>query len=237
MDIIEEDYLECEKGWVFTTLMFIGGFYGTFTYSIRGGVFCNAQTANFVLCAMALGNGRWSQAAYYLIPMSAYLLGTIVSEAIPNPVKRYYLIRWDTLLILIEMILVVILGFLPESTPYQVSQIIINFICSMQYNTFRQANGIPMATTFCTNHIRQVGVSIVKVLKKHHPSAKIRLWNHVKMILVFVLGGILGVILCRLFVAKAIWFTLIPLGIIFIRLLYADLKKEKGLMDQVPHGH
>lgn len=237
MDIIEEDYLECEKGWVFTTLMFIGGFYGTFTYSIRGGVFCNAQTANFVLCAMALGNGRWSQATYYLIPMSAYLLGTIVSEAIPNPVKRYYLIRWDTLLILIEMILVVILGFLPESTPYQVSQIIINFICSMQYNTFRQANGIPMATTFCTNHIRQVGVSIVKVLKKHNPSAKIRLWNHVKMILVFVLGGILGVILCHLFVAKAIWFTLIPLGIIFIRLLYADLKKEKGLMDQVPHGH
>ena len=30
----------------------------------------------------------------------------------------------------------------------------------MQYNTFRQAHGIPMATTFCTNHIRQAGVSL-----------------------------------------------------------------------------
>ena len=52
----DEYYLECEKKWVFLTLMGVAGFYGAFTYSIRGGVFCNAQTANFVLFAMALGN-------------------------------------------------------------------------------------------------------------------------------------------------------------------------------------
>ena len=39
--------------------MGVAGFYGAFTYSIRGGVFCNAQTANFVLFAMAwaMANG------------------------------------------------------------------------------------------------------------------------------------------------------------------------------------
>ena len=40
----EHEYLECEKRWVFLLLMMVGGFFGGFTYSIRGGVFCNAQT-------------------------------------------------------------------------------------------------------------------------------------------------------------------------------------------------
>jgi uncharacterized membrane protein YoaK (UPF0700 family) len=45
----ENDYLECEKKTSFFILMFVGGFFGAFTFSVRGGVFCNAQTANFVL--------------------------------------------------------------------------------------------------------------------------------------------------------------------------------------------
>ena len=56
------EYLECEKLWVFLTLMCVAGFFGAFTYTIRGGVFCNAQTANFVLFAMALGDGLWKKA-------------------------------------------------------------------------------------------------------------------------------------------------------------------------------
>ncbi|MDE5779764.1 MAG: DUF1275 domain-containing protein [Lachnospiraceae bacterium] len=234
----KENYLECEKWWIFALLMFVGGFYGAYTYSIRGGVFCNAQTANFVLFAMAVGNGKWSNAFYYFIPMTAYLLGAVVSEAVPKPIKKRRLIRWDTLLILIEMITVIILGILPERIPFQVSQIAINFICSMQYNTFRQAQGVPMATTFCTNHLRQTGVAIVKTVQKHGEKTQLnRALNHFKMLLVFVLGGILSTILCRLFEGKAIWGALVPLGIVFIDLLYADLKKEHEYIEKTPHGH
>ena len=146
-------------------MMLVGGYLGAFTYSIRGGVFCNAQTGNFVLLAMALGNGEWLRALYFLIPISAYCLGAFVSEAAEG--RRLRRIRWETALILFEMVVVFFLGALPEHAPVQITQILINFICSMQYNTFRQARGIPMATTFCTNHIRQVGVSLYHVLA--HP--------------------------------------------------------------------
>lgn len=231
-------YLECEKEWIFITLMFVGGFYGAFTYSIRGGVFCNAQTANFVLFAMAAGKQHWTEAVYYFIPMSAYLLGAIVSEAVPKPMKKKFSIRWDTLLILIEMIVVVILGLLPESAPFQISQVAINFICSMQYNTFRQAEGIPMATTFCTNHLRQTGVMLVKSVKSHGDKRNVlRMFNHFNMLFVFVLGGILSTVLCKYFLGKAIWFALLPLTVVLAALLHADLKKERELMDIKPHGH
>lgn len=234
----EESYLECEKQWIFAILMFVGGFYGAYTYSIRGGIFCNAQTANFVLFAMAVGEGEWHHALYYFIPMSAYLLGAVVSEAVPKPVKERHGIRWDTLLILIEIGVVIFLGFLPESAPFQISQVAINFICSMQYNTFRQAQGVPMATTFCTNHLRQTGVFLVKAVRKRGDSTHLdRAMIHLKMLLLFVLGGILSTVLCGLFLGKAIWGAVIPLAVIFFDLLYADLKKEQDCMDRKPRGH
>ncbi len=53
---------------------------GAYTFNIRGGVFCNAQTANIVIMSIAFGKGEFLKAFYYLIPIAAYLLGTIISE-------------------------------------------------------------------------------------------------------------------------------------------------------------
>ena len=160
MENNHKEYLECERHWVFALLIFVGGFYGVYTYLLRGGVFCNAQTANFVLFAIELGNFHWSKAAYYLIPMTAYMAGAFVSEAVSIKLTRVKFLRWETVLVAIEILFIIVLGFIPDSAPFQISQIAINFICSMQYNTFRQAEGIPMATTFCTNHVRQVGIHL-----------------------------------------------------------------------------
>ncbi len=238
MDKDKQEYLACEKRWVFAVLIFIAGFYGAFTYSIRGGVFCNAQTANFVLFAMEIGKRNFSNAFYYLIPMTAYVLGAIFSEALPSPIKKMRVVRWDTLLIALEMLAVIFLGFLPEHAPFQISQIIINFICSMQYNTFRQAQGIPSATTFCTNHVRQVGVWMVKAVKNRKDTTyKKMLSHHIAMIFCFIGGGIISTILCVAFKGHAIWFVLIPLAVLLFVFLYADLKKERPYFETKPHGH
>ena len=87
-NMFEEEYLTCERRHIFFVLMGVAGFFGAFTYSIRGGIFCNAQTANFVLFAMALGNAQWKHALYFLIPMSAYFLGAVISEALPGSIKK-----------------------------------------------------------------------------------------------------------------------------------------------------
>lgn len=233
----EEEFLECERPWVFAVLTGVGGFFGAFTYSVRGGVFSNAQTANFVLFAMALGQMQWQKALYYLIPMSAYLLGAVISESIAGPIRHQQKLRWDTWFILLEMIAVVFLGLLPESAPYQITQITVNFICSMQYNTFRRAQNIPMATTFCTNHVRQVGVAFSKFCRHREKTAWNRMMFHLGMLGVFVLGGVAATILCRFFQGKAMFALLIPLGIIFIDFVHADIKARKEEWNKVPRGH
>ena len=234
-------YLMCERDWVYFTLIAVAGFFGAFTYLLRGNVFCNAQTGNVVLMGMALGAGKWKEALYYLIPISAYLLGAFVSELLPNPVKRVMRVRWDTLLLALEMAAVIALGFVPESAPVQISQVVINFIASMQYNTFRQAQGEPVATTFVTNHIRQVGVGIAKAVKhigkEGDKSYLHKLRIHLFMLLFFVAGAVIGTVFCNLMLGRAIWITLIPLGVVFAALLYADLATEKDMKDKKPSGH
>ncbi len=234
---IQRKYLECERITIFLILMMSGGFMGAYTYLLKGGVFCNAQTSNIMLLGLALGNHNWHKAAYLLIPISAYLLGAIVSEILPVYVRKAGLLRWDTLLIGIEIVVLVILGFLPESVPVQVSQVAINFICSMQYNTFRQAQGIPMATTFCTNHLRQTGIHLAIWFRKKEGKALKRSWLHGEMILSFVIGAFIGTKACNAFGSRAIWGAALLMCLAFFDLLRADRTKEKGKLYQVPSGH
>ena len=234
-------YLMCERDWIYFVLIFVAGFLGAFTYVLRGGVFCNAQTGNVVLLGMQLGKGDWNGALYYLIPISAYILGAVVSELLPNPVKHRLAVRWDTLLIAVEMLVIVMLGFVPESAPVQISQVAVNFIASMQYNTFRQAEGVAVATTFVTNHIRQVGVGLAMEWRHRHDAEKPhrrKFLTHLGMLLFFAAGATIGTVFCVQFLGRAIWITLLPLAVVFAVLLHADLTSEKQLVEnQKPSGH
>lgn len=231
------NYLTCERSWVFELLMLSAGMMGAYTFVLRGGVFCNAQTANFVMMAAAFGQGKWSSGFYFLIPITAYFAGTIISEILPNPVKKFGLLRWDTYLIGFEIIVLFVVGLLPLSIPDQIVQITINFIASMQYNTFRQAEGIPMATTFCTNHVRQFGVGIAKYIRKGNKSAFLKGLKHFKMIVFFFAGGVSVSILSNFIQEKSIWIALIPMLIIFAILTYADLNYEHEKLREKPKGH
>jgi len=236
----ERSVLTCERIWVYRTLTVVAGFFGAFTYLLRGNVFCNAQTGNVVLMGLALGSGQWRHALYYLIPISAYIGGAFLSELLPNPLKHRLPVRWETVFIALEMLAVLFLGWLPESAPVQISQVTINFIASMQYNTFRQSQGVTMATTFATNHVRQIGVGLAQELrhlgrpdKPHRKKLAIHGW----MLLCFLGGTVVGTIACHALAGRAIWLTLLPLGYLLFRLLRADLTCERALLNCKPAGH
>ena len=231
------NYLTCERSWVFELLMLCAGMMGAYTFVLRGGVFCNAQTANFVMMAAAFGQAKWSAGFYFLIPITAYFAGTIISEIAPNPVKRFGLLRWYTYLIGFEIIVLFIVGLMPLTVPNHIVQITINFIASMQYNTFRQAEGVPMATTFCTNHVRQFGIGIAKYIRKKDKTAFKKGIKHCKMIIFFFAGGTSVTILSNFVKEKSIWIALIPMLIIFAILTYADLGYERDKMHEKPKGH
>ena len=215
-------YLTCERTWVYDTLIFAAGILGSYTYMLCGGIFCNAQTGNIVLLGIALGTRSWTSALYYVIPISAYALGAFISELIPDDVKHRFHIRWETILVAV-----------------QVFQVSINFIASMQYNTFRNSEGVPMATTFATNHVRQLGIGLAKELHRRHGDTSHRrvLKRHFSMVLFFLAGTILGAVACIFLGRRAIWVAALPYAIVFVAFLHADLTSEKEWLERDPAGH
>ena len=238
-ELHREYYLTCEKYYIFELLAIAGGMMGLYTYSLRGQVFCNAQTGNIVKMAAAVGWGRFRVAMYYIIPFIAYILGTILSEILPQKVRKINFIRWDTLLVGIEIVVLFIVGFIPFTWPDQIVQVIICFLCAMQFNTFRQAEGVPMATTFVTNHVRQIGISIARIIKHHEQEAEARakMAKHAKIILAFFGGGATVVALSSVLRQYTIWLAMIPLSACFSVMLQSDLVYEKAMLGLTPHGH
>lgn len=230
-------YLQCERRGVFALLMVNAGIMGAYTYELRGGVFCNAQTANLLKMGILLGKGELLQGLYYLIPFTAYALGAFLSELLPKPVRRFHLLRWDTYLVLFETAVLFLIGLLPLTIPPQIVQVAVNFLASMQYNTFRQAEGFPMATTFCTNHVRQVGLGLAQALRKKDPAPLRKSLVHLGMITCFCAGAALATVACEPLRERTIWLSLVPMGLVLLRLVHADLTEEHDLLERAPRGH
>lgn len=233
-------YLACEQRGTYALLMMAAGMMGAYTYNLRGGVFCNAQTANIVMMSIAFGKQEWLHGCYYFIPVSAYLAGSFLSELLPSPVKRLGFLRWDTYLVAFETLMLFLIGFIPLSVPHQVVQVLVNFLASMQYNTFRQAEGVPMATTFATNHIRQIGVGLAKELAHRRTgdhAHRRKLLRHAQMLAFFTAGSVAGALCCRLLAERAVWVTLLPFAVVFAALLRSDLTTERDMLERKPAGH
>ena len=226
--------LPCRQSTVYTLLIFAAGMMGAYTFILRGGVFCNAQTANIALMAIEFGQGRWRSGLYFLIPISAYFLGAFLSELLLlSPDRKLGRLRWDTCLICIESAVLFGIGFLPLSAPDQIVQVLINFIASMQYNTFRRTDGITMATTFCTNHIRQLGISAAKCVKGGDADARHRGLVHVRMLVSFLLGGVVLSFGSIFLAERCIWLALIPLALVLAALASADFRAARsGIEDE-----
>ena len=141
-ELHKEFYLTCEKYFIFELLTVAAGMMGLFTYNLRGGVFSNAQTGNIVKMAMAAGSGEIAEGFFYLIPFTAYVLGTVLSEILPEKVRSTHFIRWDTMLVGIEIIVLFLIGLMPLSWPEQIAQVLICFLCSQHVQTGRRdSNG------------------------------------------------------------------------------------------------
>lgn len=73
----KNDYLVCEQKIIYALLMASAGMMGAYTYVLRGGVLCNAQTANVVVMAINFGKGDWLGGLYFLNTHLGVSLGRV----------------------------------------------------------------------------------------------------------------------------------------------------------------
>lgn len=207
-------------------LAVVGGFLDAYTYTLRGGVFANAQTGNIVLLAINAADGAFYQASFYLIPILAFVFGVYMTEIIKEKFSKNQFIKWEHFVILIEIILLLIVGFIPTSIPSGIVNVTVSFICSIQVNSFRKISGIPYASTMCTGNLRSCFENLYKYTHHKEKRALLSCIKYLGVIMLFILGAFIGTLLSKAFGYHCIWFCDIILLAVFLIFTFSKKHTE-----------
>lgn len=187
---------------IFLTLA--GGFQDAYSYNCRGRVFANAQTGNIVLLGQNLAQGHWGAAFRDFIPLCAFLLGVYITERVHHRFRANEKIHWRQVILLIESLLLVITGFLPQTLNISANALM-SFACAMQVNSFRKFHGLPCATTMCIGNIR----SATEMLCRYHitkdKTLRRKSIHYYFVILIFAIGATAGALITSVLGSPAIW--------------------------------
>ncbi|MBD9061585.1 MAG: DUF1275 domain-containing protein [Ruminococcaceae bacterium] len=181
-----------------------GGFQDAYTYCCRGGVFANAQTGNIVLMSSALFRGDWGAVVKYLVPVLSFLLGIAVAELVHVHYRRQEKIHWRQIVLIEEIILLFIVGFIPEYLD-PLANALVSFVCALQVQTFHKIHGQPYASTMCIGNMRSGMESLCAWFRSRDRETLVRALTYFGVIGVFAVGAGLGSVLSTMTGQGTIW--------------------------------
>ena len=114
--------------YVFAMFAFIGGFLEAFTFSLHGGVFCNAQTGNLVMLVIDFVQGNLSGGLKYLYSILAYIAGIFLSTVVPARFKK---VNWPLVVTAAEIVILVGIAFIPQGAENWYTYVTVSFVLSL----------------------------------------------------------------------------------------------------------
>jgi Predicted membrane protein len=190
-------------------LAIVGGFLDGYTFICRGGVFANAQTGNIVLVGIDAAKGDFVQAFMALLPILAFIVGIIVTEKIkdfdfPSSASITYS---EQIIIIIEVTVLFIIGFIPNTMPHAFATLPISFVSSVQIASFSKLVDSPYSTTMCTGNLRTASQAAYKAFIKKDANSSLKTKRYMTIIFSFIIGACFSGFLTLLFGVKSIWFA------------------------------
>ena len=208
---------------------------GAYTFTLRGGVFCNAQTANVVLMAIAFGQGRWEREP---ITSSRFRLtwpGPSYRRSCPRRcgvwassggIPTWWpLNAWRCLRLGSSFILAPSLGAGAGE---------FHRLHAVQH--LPPGGGHPYGHHLLHQPAAAGGHWFCQGGAQRRPGGLRRALFFLGMLGCFFLGGAASAFAGTLLSAKAIWLNLIPLGVVLVRLVHADLTDEKDQLSRKPRA-
>ena len=187
-------------------LSFSGGLQDAYTYNIRGHVFANAQTGNVVLMSQHFMQGEWWTGVHYLIPVISFAFGILISEQVGHRFKYSRRLHWRQIILLIEIMLLGIVGILPQSCN-MLANIMVSLSCAMQVQSFRTVHGYGYASTMIIGNLRSGTESLSKYIREKDRKSLGKSIDYYGIILIFAVGAGIGGVLSEIIGAKTIWIS------------------------------
>lgn len=203
-----------------------GGLQDAYTYFSRNKVFANAQTGNIVLMSSHFFNGEWRDGFRYLIPLTAFALGVLAAEQIQARYRNVRAVHWRQIILLIEIIILFLSGFMPASLSI-ISTSLISFSCAMQVQAFRKIHGHAYASTMCIGNMRSGMAAFSAWIRTGDHDQLSMAFHYFLVIVIFAFGAGCGFLLVNAIGFHSIWISDLILLVAFF-LMFIDTEKEEG---------
>ena len=210
-----------------------GGFLDAYTYLTRGGVFANAQTGNLIFMCLNFVEGKGVFALRFLIPVCAFMLGVFVALLLKHTEKfdSFYGMCGVTLM---EILLLVGVGFVDSQVPDMLVNSVVSMVAAMQYTAFREMQGLPMTSAFCTGNLRSATECLYDGFVKKQKHSFLNALCYFGLILSFCIGVAAGAWLTSLFHMHSVWFAAGVLAIILLYSMFFHAYRKKRKNSNVP---
>ncbi len=196
-------------------LSMLAGYLEAYTYLLRDGVFCNGQTANIAMMMLSFAEGNLKRALHYPLPISAFFMGVVFAGYLRELILREKRFRWEVAFLLFEAAVLFFVGLIPLTASSTVPNLLVTFVCAVQYAAFRQTRGLPYASIFCTGNLRSAADHFYILLRDRKREAGITSLRYLTVIAAFIAGVFIGAHLAHLWGARSIWVgCLMLLGLI-----------------------
>lgn len=200
-------------------LALTGGILDAYTYLNRGAVFATAETGNLVLLGVNLAMGHWLKVIYYLLPISSYAAGLLITLAFHRRSDKLFF-HWRQFVVLTECLVVLLATIIPQGDLDPLVNCMIAFISAMQVQTFRKFRGCACATTMCTGNLRSGVEALYFHLADKEPGSLDRAKVYFGLIAFFVTGAVISSLLAPLFAGRAILVAILPLAASFLLMFF-----------------
>lgn len=191
-----------------------------YTYLFHGKVFAGLQTGNFILLGLNLGAGNWSLAPHYLLPITAFLVGTLFTRTLQHLLKEDQtpLGKRQKLVLTIEIALMVLVAISSPWLPDMVATSLLSLTAAAQLQEFRRLRNGPFTSLMMTGNLRTLGETICDAVFHHDQHAGAKFWETLAVMVSFVIGAtttsLLGQLLGDRTILLSAGILLVPLGLL-----------------------
>ena len=149
-------------------------------------------------------SGDMRSALRYLVPLVSFVLGVYISEEIHLHFKDARKLHWRQSILLLEIIILTLVGFLPEERN-MLATVLVSFACAMQVQSFRKVGGYSYASTMCIGNLRSGTTALTMYFEEHKPEQLRQFLYYFGIIFFFAIGAGVGGVMSLHFGITTIW--------------------------------
>ena len=138
------------------------------------------------------------------MPILAFAAGVLIVDSVRNHFNHFQRVHWRQLVLVAEILLSVLVGFLPNRLD-MLANVIVSLSCAMQVQAFRKVDGYTFASTMCTGNLRSGIESLNAWRRTGNQKALTKAGDYFGVILLFSVGAGAGSLLVKIMGIRTIW--------------------------------